>query len=839
VGKKWEIIMIRLLIGLIIAVSTGLFLLLTALLVVPMVVDQEDYKEQIVELVKEKSGHDIVLYGDISLSLSKFSQITVSFGRSEIKNRLGFSGGSFLLVDSIDIGMDLLPLIGGRYEITSLSATGLDAKLERNNSGLSNWQRAGKVNKNTEASPTKELQKNSPEKVDNKISDVKNSLALLGGFSLGEINIVKARVSYTDHRSSVSYSVENLHINSNAFKPGELSRVEIKGQWQGQNPTSQGNLNLKYSLQFEPLKNEVQVKDLSLEAKGKLPGYPIKESELALNTNLVYDLVDGGLILDNTYFALKAWTHGLAFRELGVNFKGSAVVAPGFATVHLPNSAMTTQIKANTLPPAGIELDIHSDFFFDFASNMAKMQKLRVRGPAGMLVSGNITGKSLQSSPEISGALILDKFEVQTLLNALGRPHSEVGPLSHAAMATKFSITTQKGELEHFTLQLDDTNIKGVASIDSFTKPVVGFDVAVDDLDLDRYLITKNSVKQPINSADDTVAKDTIKVDKTAPVIQEQPSVNPVLLPLAFLDSVNFYGKAVFGRLKVGKVVLRDLLMETTANKGLVTLAPVTAKLYDGRMLANFDLDLKKREPHIKIATQLMGIQAGDLFQDLSGEDKFKGLSNLTLEATSMGVDTGSIRKNLNGTVSLSVEDGELHGFDLVSRIRSIYAAVGNRDKGGVADKELGANITQFSELSASATIKNGVIDNRDLALTSDLLLVNGGGSVDLVAEEVDYTFNADVYTTIKEINQKEAQKIKGLVVPLHLKGKFSNIGPPKIDSGDLSVLLGSALKTKLVQDGLKKLGENEKVRKEIERLEDEFGGKFPVKKLLNDLFGM
>ncbi|MBF0195154.1 MAG: AsmA family protein [Magnetococcales bacterium] len=545
------------------------------------------------------------------------------------------------------------------------------------------------------------------------------------------------------------------------------------------------------------------------------------------------------MIFDNTDIALKAWTHGLAFRELGINYKGSVIVEPDFASIQLPNVAMTTQIKADTLPPAGIELGINSDIIFDLARSMATAEKLSVKGPAGMQLSGNIVGKLLEGSPEISGSLVVDKLKIQGLLNALGQPPSQLGSLSHAAMASNFSITNKKVKLNNFSLQLDDTNIKGVAFIDSIHKPVVGFDVVVDDLDLNRYLETQQNVKPSANSSNAPAIVSGTSVSKAAATNLKQTTVKPAMLPLAFLYNKHVYGKAVFGRLKVNKVVMRDLLIETTVNDGFVTLAPVTAKLYDGQLLSNIYFDLNKSEPHVKIATQITGLKAGDLFHDLTGEDKFKGLSNLSFEVASSGSDNVSMLKNLSGTMALDIENGEIHGFDLVEQIRTIYAVVGNQKEDGATGKNLGAKATQFSNLTGQATIKNGVVKNEDLVLTSDLLLLNGEGSVDLVAQEVDYIFNADIYTTIKELNQKEADKIKGLIVPIHIKGKFNNIGPPKIEKDDLSVLLGSALNTKIVKDGLKKLGENEDIKKHINRLEEKFGGEIPVKKLLNGLFGL
>jgi uncharacterized protein involved in outer membrane biogenesis len=821
--------MIRVFIGLIITLATALFLVLTALVIVPMVVDQDDYKEQIRSLVLEKSGHELILHEDISLSMNKFPQFTVVLGRSEIKNSSGFSSEDFVLVESIDVGVDLLSLFNGPPEVTYLSVSGLEINLEKNSAGVDNWSRA-------------KAEKNSGEPEINQVvvagdgshrDDAKPQLAFLAGLSLGVINIESAEVSYIDQVKGISYSMEGLSIITSSFEPGEESEIAIKGHWLSENPASDGNINLKYKVLFDQSSWKLMVVDLILDVNSRRPGFLIKEGQVALKTDLVYNLKGGGVTLSNTDLDLKGWTDDLPFRELGVKFKGSAIASSGFATVHLPeDSVMTAQIKADTLPHAGIELAIHSDISFNRAASTLQMAKLRVKGPAGLLVSGELSGKSLKSQPELSGELSMERVDLEAMMIALGQHLSSTGVLSHGAIAAKFRVDAEGGELQNIRLQLDESNIEGVASISSFSRPVVAFDIKVDDLDLDHYLAAKKD-GEVIPAEEGEVV---VPVEAGAAIEMVSKTAEPSLF--TGLANLDLYGKIVFDRLKLRKVVVSDLSIESTAQSGLITIAPVMANLYDGQLLANIAVDLRKPEPSIKFENSITGFQIGGLLNDLNGDAKFTGLTNLTYALNSKGADSLSLRKNLNGTISMAVDNGEVHGFDVVQKIRSI-AKVGRDTRNGEASSdEPMVKATKFSELTATAIVKNGLIVNKDLKAVSPILHLTGKGSVDLVAEEVNYTLSADVYTAVKEVDLNKAKKLKGMVVPIHYWGPFSSIGVPKVENVDFSSLLKSSLKTKLLQDSIKKLGGEEKVKRELERLEKQFGGKLPVNKLLKGVLG-
>jgi AsmA protein len=80
---------------------------------------------------------------------------------------------------------------------------------------------------------------------------------------------------------------------------------------------------------------------------------------------------------------------------------------------------------------------------------------------------------------------------------------------------------------------------------------------------------------------------------------------------------------------------------------------------------------------------------------------------------------------------------------------------------------------TDFTEMTGTFKITNGVAHNDDLAAKSPFLRVGGRGDINLVARQLDYTVSATVTGTIKGQGGVGADALNGVTVPVKLKGPF------------------------------------------------------------------
>jgi len=122
---------------------------------------------------------------------------------------------------------------------------------------------------------------------------------------------------------------------------------------------------------------------------------------------------------------------------------------------------------------------------------------------------------------------------------------------------------------------------------------------------------------------------------------------------------------------------------------------------------------------------------------------------------------------------------------------------------------------TDFSELTASFRIANGVAHNDDLTLKSPLFRVGGAGDVDIGGGRLDYTVKATIVSSLQGQGGPELEALKGVTVPVRLSGPFDKIG--------YNVDLGSVVTEKAKE----RLNERrDEVRKEAEdKLKDRLKG--------------
>ncbi|MCW8988643.1 MAG: AsmA family protein, partial [Gammaproteobacteria bacterium] len=115
----------------------ALILILTIAVVgFAVVFNPNDYKDDIITLVKEKTGRTLSIPGDISLSL--FPWIGIDLGEIEISNAQGFGKQPFAKMEHLQVRAKLWPLFKQQLEADTIVIEGLKLNLAKNSQGITN-----------------------------------------------------------------------------------------------------------------------------------------------------------------------------------------------------------------------------------------------------------------------------------------------------------------------------------------------------------------------------------------------------------------------------------------------------------------------------------------------------------------------------------------------------------------------------------------------------------------------------------------------------------------------------------------------------------------------------
>lgn len=302
----------------------------------------------------------------------------------------------------------------------------------------------------------------------------------------------------------------------------------------------------------------------------------------------------------------------------------------------------------------------------------------------------------------------------------------------------------EKLKLNPFSARIDDSQVRAVLGITRFQNPQFSFDVDIDRLDTDRY------------------------VTKSEPAAK---STGDAPLDLSALKTLNASGEARLGWLKVANVKTSNVHIGLKADSGLVALAPFSANLYDGSMAGSLNLDARAT-PAIAFKQEMKGIQIGPLLVDAINNDMLEGKGNLNLDVKTQGATAGALKKALNGNAAVVLTDGAVKGIDIAGTVRDIKSKFNFKGNSLGADQK---KRTDFSEMTATFKITNGVAHNDDLNMKSPLLRVTGSGDIDIGNEKLNYIAKPTVVASLKGQGGSDLGALNGLTFPVKVTGTFSD----------------------------------------------------------------
>ena len=316
------------------------------------------------------------------------------------------------------------------------------------------------------------------------------------------------------------------------------------------------------------------------------------------------------------------------------------------------------------------------------------------------------------------------------------------------------------------TVKFDDTTLKAKAGMAGFDAPRYSFDLDVDRINLDRYLVASPKAK-PAPGAN-------AKVDVDVPV------------DLSALKGLRATGKIAVGALQVQGLKLAELRAQLRAADGKAELAPHSAKLYEGTLQGALTLEASGNRVAMK--ESLANVAVGPLIKDVMGRDALEGRGDVSLDVTASGATVNAMKKSLGGTARAALRDGALKGFNLTEALRKTKAAFGS--KSAQQQSADPSQRTDFSEMTASFAIKGGVAHNEDLDVKAPLVRLGGAGDIDIGNSQLDYVARATVVATSKGQGGAELDHLAGLTVPVKLGGPFD---APKVEIDYRSLVSGAA----------------------------------------------
>lgn len=297
-------------------------------------------------------------------------------------------------------------------------------------------------------------------------------------------------------------------------------------------------------------------------------------------------------------------------------------------------------------------------------------------------------------------------------------------------------------------LKVNQTQVTGSMSVSDFARPAIRFALHSPSLDLDRLLAMMGTGQQGGNASAASGA--------TASGAATNANT-PIPLPVASLRSLNLAGKINVDKVVAQKLKLSQVSAEIKAANGVLSVAPVSASLYGGTLKADTTVNVQGPQPRYTAVANLQQVQIGNLLKDYAGDAYMTGVARLSADLNATGETVNALTRALSGRMAIAVNNGSFQHSKLAQNIQTLMEALQQTKPGPQTS-------TQFASLTATAQVRSGVIDNRDLLLNAIKFKATGSGTADLVNRHVNYV-----------LNFSKAQG-KGAIIPLKIHGPFKSL---------------------------------------------------------------
>jgi len=737
-----------------IAVLALLLLLLVAAVVLVATFDANRYKSLAIDWMRTERQRQLVIDGPIELSLFPRLALKVS------KLRLSESGRSdeFVSLDEAALAVQVLPLLNRRLVIDRVSARGVRAVYLRNAQGLRNIDDL--VSADPDLTPAGRGGADAP------------SLR----FDISGVQLDDLQLRVRDEKADVAGDIAIASFTSGRLAPRSATSIALRATARLTRPHAATlAVDGRTTAVLDLGKNAISMTDMKLSVEASSAA--VVKASLVLTGALAWDgraILAGPLhvALANASFAAGtlqpstldvrraafspgderleleslrvalAGRHGAQAFELGLEWPQLTV-----AGQRLTGGPLTGQVKlAGPTTLAGR---------FATAAPNGSFKALRLPGVVAT-IDGSTGGRKIAGTLKADAvvdvgnqAVAFERLDVRTTLDDPGLPALQLSVAGNAGLdATALSARwTLDGSLN--ANRFESTGRASFAA----AVPQVKADARFDRLDLDKLWPPDPPGTAPTGASGPTRGGD--------------PAVR-----LDALRSVDGQFKLGAGLLVVRQVRVADARVEASLAAGQLRVDRLSGKSWSGQVRASGSADAGSRRIAVKLDADNVDIHA--LLKDVAGKDLLEGTGHVAADLVTGGATLGALRAGLDGTVSLQLRDGAVRGFNLARTFRQAQAALSlkqdNVSQASATEK------TDFTELSASARIKDGVAVSDDLSVKSPFLRIGGSGRFDIGRGRIDYVARATVTDAASGQGGADLKALRGVTVPVLLSGPFDAI---------------------------------------------------------------
>jgi len=690
-------------------------LIALAIVIVPRVFDPNDYRDQITQLVEDKTGREMQLNGDLSVSVFPWLGIRtqgLSLAQpSEI-------GGQMVQVDTAQLRLKLMPLLSKRVEIDTVVLESPQLRFVTLANGI-----------NSLAGLTGDGEDSLEESTEGQDAELALAIVIQG------LQLSDGNLEWDDRQNGQRYQVNDLQLNTGNLIGDDLADLSLEAivldlsdpaiQAPAINLALQGQANINtdtlmfttsgLSAEVEQGDNQVTANIADLAFDSAQSALQLQEAQIDLNT-AVGEQIQTELDLSIMSFDMNSGQIELSDLAVDGNY--------GDLPFALSAPSIAANLEAQTASIASTQLQ--SDDLSMAISNLQVTQFI--------------------DNPSVAGSLVVNLFNAAELLSKMDIdfPTSDPQALTQVALSSAFDAGLDHVSLSALDLTVDQTSLQGEFSARDFANLILQFDLALDVINLDRYFA-------------ETDESDTSDSESTS-------SGDALAVPMALFKDLNANGSFRANELVSGGVTLTDIDVQIESSPGMVTVTP-RADLYEGELSGSMVYSESNGESQLHVQNKVGLVDLAKLLTDADVTDQLSGFGEVDIDI--VVTERDGVQSN-KGTIKLFANDGAIKGVDVKNIVDGAYSAYQQLSGNAPDDSAVESGSSEQSDETGFAELLG---TNNDFTVNAPFFRISGAGDIDLAAQNLDYLLDIAIVKSTSGQGGQSIDELDGLTIPLRLSG--------------------------------------------------------------------
>ena len=304
-------------------VALLVLLVVIAVVVLPLMVDPNDYKDEIAATVEKQTGRTLKIEGDLALSV--FPWLGLDIGPTQLSNAEGFDAPYMARMEAVEVRVKLLPLLRKQLEVNTVRLDGLRLNLGKNKQGETNWADI------TARLETADKQAGQPADDSDK-AGTESTGGALERLAIGGIEVSDAQLRWDDRAADALYEINELSFTTGAIEPGEAFDLDLRFQVAATQPVVSGQFELKGDILLAEAMDAVTITAATFGMNLDGDGVPGGHLDAGLTTDVKLDLAAqtvslSGLVLEALGLNISGELEGAAISGDDPRFKGTLAFA--------------------------------------------------------------------------------------------------------------------------------------------------------------------------------------------------------------------------------------------------------------------------------------------------------------------------------------------------------------------------------------------------------------------------------------------------------------------------------------------------------------------------------